>query len=280
MNGTTAEAGINYETQGTGSPVAVLGGPWLGHAYLRGMAPLADGHRVIYHDPRGTGRTPVGTQEPLSIRGEIADLEALRQRLGLRRWSLVGHSFGAHVAMRYAGQHPDHVASLVIASAGPPLSEELMKRFFAEMASRGGPQDGQELQALESSGAFARRDVNAVERSFRLKYLPFFNSRQAAEDVDLGFTELTAKNAPGTEMRLFHELQASNPLANLARIQCPTLVVHAGRDPLPAAWSRLVADRIAGAEFALLPSANHFAFIEAPGAFFGVVKPFLAKHAQ
>lgn len=279
MKSNFANAVVHYETKGTGSPIAVLGGPWLGHAYLRGMDPIADAHHLVYPDARGTGRTPAG-RAPLTIRGEIDDLEALREHLGLERWSLVAHSFGAHVAMLYAGAHPDRIASLVIANAGPPLSQELMQPFMGAMMSRRSPEDMQEMQMLEASGAFERRDVNAVERSFRLTYLPFFSSRQMLEAVDFGFTELTAKNAPGTEMRLFQELQASEPLANLTRIRCPTLVVHAERDPLPEASSRLLSDGIPGANFALLPQANHFAFIEEPSAFFGAVKPFLAKNAK
>lgn len=280
MTGTIAASDIHYETRGTGAPIAILGGPWLGHAYLRGMDPLADAHRVVYHDARGTGRTPAGRHTPLTIRTEIDDLESLRERLGLRRWSVVAHSFGAHVAMLYAGMHPERIASLVLANAGPPLSEELMKPFFSEMMSRRSPEDMQEMQTLEGSGAYARHETSAIERSFRLTYRPFFDSREAADALDLGFTEITAKNAPGTEMRLFQELQALDPIANLGRIRCPTLVVHAERDPIPEASSRFLADRIPGAAFALLPSANHFAFLEAPTTFFGIVKPFLARNAK
>lgn len=81
-------------------------------------------------------------------------------------------------------------------------------------------------------------------------------------------------------MRLFQELQAHDPVGDLGRIACPTLVVHAQRDPLPEAWSRFLAERISGAKLAVLPSANHFAFAEAPDEFFAVVKPFLAKNAR
>lgn len=279
VNAKVGDVDIHYEEQGTGTPVAVLGGPWLGHAYLRGMDRLADAHRVIYHDPRGTGRTPLSSAAPLSLDRAIADLDGLREALGIGKWSLVAHSFGAHVAMLYAGAHPERVASLVIANAGPPLGEDLMKRFFAQMMGRRAPEDMQEMQMLEGSGAYARRDVKAVERSFRLTYLPFFNDRKFADEFDLGFTEITAKNAPGTEMRLFQELQGHDPVANLGRIRCPTLVVHSQRDPLPEDWSRFLAERITGAKLAVLPEVNHFAFAEDPAAFFGAVKPFLAKNA-
>lgn len=277
MNAKLSNVEIHYEIVGKGAPVAVLGGPWLGHDYLRAMDALAQTRQVIYHDPRGTGRSALGGRQPLSIARAIADLEDLREKLGIERWSLLAHSFGAHVAMLYAAKHPERVDALVICNAGPPLREDLMKQFFGEMMGRRKSEDMKEIQMLENSGAYARHDVNAVERSFRLTYLPFFDDPKTAEALDFNFSEEGAQNAAGTEIRLFQELQTLDPVANLAKIACPTLVVHSEHDPLPEAWSRFLAERISGAELALVPNANHFAFVEQPDAFFGVVRPFLAR---
>jgi proline iminopeptidase len=43
----------------------------------------------------------------------IADYETLRTRLGIDRWSLIGHSYGGHLALRYAVAHPDAVDKVV-----------------------------------------------------------------------------------------------------------------------------------------------------------------------
>jgi proline iminopeptidase len=270
---------VHYASIGNGKPILVLGGPWLGHAYLRGFDALSDQYRVIHHDPRGSGRTPLGDPARAGLDGRIADIEGLRAALGIEKVNVVGHSFGATIGALYAAAHPDRVGALALCDPGPPFVPELMQRFGAEMMKRTLPKDAEEKRFLESSGAYERRDPKAVERSLRLTYMPFFDTRAAAEAIDLDVTEITAKHAPGTEMRLFHDLMARDPLASLAKIRSPSLVLHAEHDPLPEAFSRTLAERIPRAEFALVKGANHFAFAESPDTFFAALRPFLAKSA-
>ena len=67
-----------------------------------------------------------------------------------------------------------------------------------------------------------------------------------------------------------------DPVGSLGRIQCPALVIHGELDPIPVAFSRLLADAIPGARFDLIPGVNHFAFVEDPGPFLDRVRDFLA----
>lgn len=43
----------------------------------------------------------------------VEDLEAVRQKLGLTKFAMLGDSFGGFIAMAYASAHPEHVAKLV-----------------------------------------------------------------------------------------------------------------------------------------------------------------------
>ncbi len=70
-------------------------------------AQLGSGGSTRLSDPRGYGRDR-----------DVADLEALRARLGLDRMVLIGHSYGATVAAAYLVAHPEHVESLVLLSPG------------------------------------------------------------------------------------------------------------------------------------------------------------------
>jgi len=50
----------------------------------------------------------------------VADLEAIREGLGIDRWVAPGHSWGSELAVRYAVEHPDRVAGLVgVCGRGP-----------------------------------------------------------------------------------------------------------------------------------------------------------------
>ena len=55
-----------------------------------------------------------------TLADQIADLEALRAKLGAAQIDLLGHSWGGYLVMAYAVQHPEHVAHLIIADSAAP----------------------------------------------------------------------------------------------------------------------------------------------------------------
>jgi proline iminopeptidase len=100
----------------SGRPVIVLhGGP--GSGSQPGNAPWFDltRWRIIFVDQRGAGiSTPRGSTRHNNTAKLIGDLEALRRQLGIERWSVVGGSWGAALALAYASQHPGHVLGIVL----------------------------------------------------------------------------------------------------------------------------------------------------------------------
>ena len=74
-------------------------------------------------------------------------------------------------------------------------------------------------------------------------------------------------------------LNALNPMRTYADIRCPSLVVHSELDPIPQEWSRLLADTIPGADYALIENGSHFSMIEDAAALRNVVVPWLSKGA-
>lgn len=282
--GTASVNGIEvwYTSIGGGPPLMVVhGGPGLGHTYMRpAFDPLADRYRVIYPDQRGSGRTPLGDPELLSVAGAVSDLEGLCDALGLQRVNVVGHSTGALLSLIWGAERPERISSLVVAHPAPPFVEELADRLSGEMERRYAPEDKEELGRIVGSAAFAGREPKAVEALFRTMYLPFFTSRDSAESLDLGFTEITAANIVGAEERMMEDLERHHPLEALADIQAPTLVLGAELDPTPEEFGRLVADKIAGARYAFIEGANHFSYLDQPERFERVVRSFLDRNAR
>jgi proline iminopeptidase len=99
-----------------GVPVAVLhGGP--GSGSQPGSLRLFDLNRfrVVLIDQRGTGAsTPHGSVRHNRTDYLIDDLEAIRERLGFERWGVLGGSWGAALALAYAGQCPQSVTGVVL----------------------------------------------------------------------------------------------------------------------------------------------------------------------
>ena len=99
-----------------GVPVVVLhGGP--GGGCSPGMRRFFDPthYRTVLFDQRGCGRsTPHASVENNTTWDLVADIERIRESLGIERWIVFGGSWGATLALIYAQAHPDRVVSLVL----------------------------------------------------------------------------------------------------------------------------------------------------------------------
>ena len=105
---------LHVGVTGNGPDVLVLsGGPGCVHDLEHDEIAPRD-MRAWYPEPRGVGRSDGG---PHTIAQAIADLEAVRRAAGVDEWVVLGHSWGADLAVRYALDHPSRVRSVVAVAA-------------------------------------------------------------------------------------------------------------------------------------------------------------------
>ncbi|MBZ0128549.1 MAG: prolyl aminopeptidase [Rhodobacteraceae bacterium] len=111
----------------TGLPVIVLhGGPGGGcsPAMRRFFDPAI--YRVILFDQRGCGRSkPHASVNNNTTWDLVADIEIIRDLLGIDAWIVFGGSWGATLALIYAQAHPDRVRGLVLRGVFLGTGEEL-----------------------------------------------------------------------------------------------------------------------------------------------------------
>jgi proline iminopeptidase len=109
---------VYYEVSGnpTGKPVIfVHGGPGGGSRpiYRRLFDPGA--WRIVLFDQRGCGRsTPHANLDQNTTWDLVADMEQLRENLGIERWMVFGGSWGSTLGLAYAESHPERVTELVL----------------------------------------------------------------------------------------------------------------------------------------------------------------------
>lgn len=109
---------LYYEECGNpeGKPVVFLhGGPGGGSdaKQRRFFDPKA--YRIVLFDQRGCGKsTPHACLEENTTWDLVADIERLREHLGLARWQVFGGSWGSTLALAYAQTHPERVTELVL----------------------------------------------------------------------------------------------------------------------------------------------------------------------
>jgi len=107
---------LYYEIIGKGAPLFVLHGSGGSHRYfLPYMEALSDKYQLFFYDQRGTGLSD-GNLDPaaISIDQFVEDLEALRVAFGLEKISLMGHSWGAIIALAYAVKYQTHLDHLIL----------------------------------------------------------------------------------------------------------------------------------------------------------------------
>jgi proline iminopeptidase len=129
-----ADVGLHVGVTGDGPDVLVLsGGPGCVQ-YLESDEISPAGYRAWYPEPRGVGRSGGG---PHTMERAIADLEGLREAVGVDRWIVVGHSWGSDLAVRYAVEHPGAVEGVVgIAGRGPQRDRTWSTAYEAGKAAQ------------------------------------------------------------------------------------------------------------------------------------------------
>lgn len=99
-----------------GKPVLIVhGGPGGGsNATMRRFHDPAH-YRIVLFDQRGCGRsTPHASLEDNTTWHLVADMEKLRDHLGIARWQLMGGSWGSTLSLAYAQRHPERVIDLIL----------------------------------------------------------------------------------------------------------------------------------------------------------------------
>ena len=115
---------VYWETCGNpaGKPALfVHGGPGSGCASDQRRIFDPERYRIVLFDQRGCGRSMPHASDPATdLRANttghlIADMERLREHLGIERWLLTGGSWGSTLILAYAERHPRRVSQIVIA---------------------------------------------------------------------------------------------------------------------------------------------------------------------
>ena len=109
---------IYYELSGNknGKPALFLhGGPGaISPPKYRGLW-NPENYRIILFDQRGAGRsTPHASTENNTTWNLVADMEKLREHLGINKWQLYGGSWGSTLALAYAIKYPERVSELIL----------------------------------------------------------------------------------------------------------------------------------------------------------------------
>lgn len=252
-------------------PILVLhGGPAAHCDYLLpAFARLADRWRLVLYDQRGGGKSPVDAGVDLTFAAHLRDLDELMTEVGAGR--LVGYSFGGLLAMIFAARNPARIERLGIVSGAPAWHGYRAGLDASLAAAQRSPWVIAEREALERSELRETMVEEYRRRRFSLTIAGYLADPRLCHGLTPFKVQARAAEA------LFADLGAYDFRQELGAIPGErTLLVHGESDPIAIAFAEETA-RLTGARLERLAGCGHVPYLEAPEAFFSILRAFLGE---
>ncbi len=264
---------IAWTRLGEGAPV--LKAPnWMNHLEYEWRSPLfgplfdrlVGQCQLVRFDQRGNGLSDWEVEE-VSERTMVDDMACVADAAELERFALLGISQGGAFSVRYAVEHPERVACLII--LGGYLRGRLMRP------------DPEQKKLFEAISLIIRDGWGSPNPVFRQVFTSSFIP-DAPPDMAASFDELQRiSTSPQNALRLW-TMNARIDISDLARqVRVPTLILHSAGDRVsPIDEGTRMARLIPGASFVELPGNNHLLVEGTPAfdRFFDEIEAFLTRY--
>lgn len=254
--------GLHFEEHGPADAPPLILSAGLGGSgsyWAPNLAALAQGHRVILYDHRGTGRSDRALPRNVTVEHMADDVLALMDGLGIDRAHLVGHAAGAAIGLTLAVRNPERLQSLVAVNGWSRLDPHFARCFEARLA------------LLRDSG------VRAYLRAQPLFLFPapWISEHNDQLDRELEDHLVHFQGAETLESRIA-ALQAFYVDDRLGEIDTPVLALAAKDDMLvPWTCSPAYADRLSNGSVALMDWGGHACNVTDPATFNHITLEFL-----
>ena len=257
---------LEYELRGQGAPLVLINGyrrsrqAW-GDAFTDA---LAKRFQLVLFDNRGTG----GSEKPeggYSIDAFADDTAGLLDALKLERAHIFGVSMGGMIAQRFAIRHGEKVHGLGLGCThfGGKRIARPDEAAWALLQLKPGPDGTLREVARKQEPVYFHPDFIRTQRAFMEAFYDRMDPYQPPVHVLKG--HIVA-------------IEAFDGYDDLPKIAAPTLVMTGESDRLIVPEnSRIIAQRIPGAQLVVLPRANHLFWLEKPREAAEAIVGFMSK---
>jgi proline iminopeptidase len=277
MNVTINGNELNVEVLGAdGAPVLIAhhGGGGIGSLGepKATFGPLADELRVVVFDARGCGRSE--GKPPFSHAQWAADVDGLREWLGVDQVMVAGGSYGGFIAMEYAIAYPGRVRAMILRDTSPDNSN--LERAYENARN----QDRIEInwdnfnrywqgQIRDDEDLKAR--WQEIIPLYSHEYDPATALSQAAERANRGIYRYEAHN-----WCFQHNMPSFDLKPQLPGVRCPTLVTVGRTDWItPVSSAETIAELIPDARLVIFEKSGHSPQTEERDKFQAVMREFI-----
>lgn len=259
---------LDWGTEGR-HPIVALHGIRL-HAYVWGdfSRRFREDYHVLTPDHRGHGDSAWSEPTHYHLHDYYEDLHAVIAARGLERFTLLGHSLGARVALLFTHLHPELVERLVLVDMGAGLPASLARQDFSRVTETPPPQDfASHAEAIAYLGnilSLAPRELIAESVVHGMRRLP---SGRYTWKYDPALGGPPQPRAGAREWDLWEAAR---------RVDCPTLLLHGEYSKVvtPDIVARMQVE-MADCRAERIERAGHALFTDQPQAFAESVARFL-----
>jgi pimeloyl-ACP methyl ester carboxylesterase len=252
---------VGWRSADAGPPALLLhGGPSLSE-YLDSLAAeLAGVVTTARYQQRGLA--PSLVEGPFDVDTHVADAVAVLDALGWDRAWIIGHSWGAHLAMHVAVAHPDRVLGLVVLDGLGAVDDGgtamLGPNLMAELS------DGDRARVEEIDARDDRGEASEAERleMMRVLWPYYFGDPAAAAPMPAlrfhaGGVETWASIADHFKRRTLER--------GLPPLAAPVLITHGERSPIPLVEAERTAALMPAARLEVHAGKGHWPWLEEQG---------------
>jgi proline iminopeptidase len=264
-----------YKVCGKG-PLCIFPTPGWGPSselYFMRMKPLESMFTVVYLDTRGSGRSERPARNAYSMHDFAADIEGLRNHLGVGSVWLMGHSDGGLIILNYASEHADRVNGLILVDAPVGNTSQDSGRTNRMLLRKNEPWFDSAYTAFQK----APTSQEEFETSIRL-ILPFFFASVENLEKCRDVFESTSLSFDATQGRGQSDQSSVDLATFLPGMQIPTFIVVGLEDFIcPPSAAEYFHREIPNSKLLVIENAGHFPWLEQPNAFFEGLRTFLPK---
>lgn len=274
--------GLNhfFRIVGEGEPILVLhGGPGFFSDYLIPSFSELKNYQLIFYDQRGSGKTdfPKDTTS-ITISNFVDDIEEVRKEFKLEKLTILGHSWGALLALNYAQKHPERLKRMILIAPAPSNSE-YYEKTLARMQIKRSEEDTKELVRLMMSKKFEKRDSETFKKAIILgDVVNFYNQENTkAMYESVTFNESNSTKMLLTNSLLEHSFFDYDVTKNMDEVNCPTLIIIGDMDNIPFESAQLLQESIKNSSIEIINKTSHYPFFEDNAAFIKITEDFLTN---
>jgi proline iminopeptidase len=232
---------------------------------------------MIFYDHRCNGRSEGAPVTSMTWQNLTADADAIREALGFERWSVLGHSFGGHVALEYALRYPDRLSRLVLVNTAAE-ARWAQENAPEVLAARGFSSEMVDLCRSWFNGELESPDM--FRTLMRLGPAYYHNPSLVTQARAVLGGGWRTKLRPQALIFFGRYAKGWSVLDRLGEIKVPTLVIAGASDfVFPPEAQHDLASRIPNARLHLVERAGHDPWLENPDDFFPVLRSFLSAEA-